>query len=145
MRIALPDVRVIELVSGPAGSIPGVVFADFGAEVIKISRPGDPLSDLAASPMLDRGKHCLDLDLNTGTGLNRLHDLLGCADVLVTTWRAPALGRRCLDFERVHAAHPHLIYCRISGFGHQGPMANVPAYEHLVAAYLVPVRKFLTN
>ena len=136
MSIALPGVRVIELVSGPAGSIPGVVFADFGAEVIKISRPGDPLSELAASPMLDRGKHCLDLDLNTGTGLNRLHDLLGCADVLVTTWRAPALGRRCLDFERVHAAHPHLIYCRISGFGHQGPMANVPAYEHLVAAYL---------
>ena len=135
MSIALPGVRVIELVSGPAGSIPGMVFADFGAEVIKIRRHGDPLCELTASPMLDRGKHCLDLDLDIGTELDRLHDLLGCADVLVTTWRAPALRRRCLDFERVHAAHPHLIYCRISGFGHQGPMANVPGYEHLVAAY----------
>ena len=135
MRTALPGIRVIELASGPAGSIPGMVFADFGAEVLKISRQGDPLSELTASPMLDRGKHRLDLDLNNSTDLNRLHDLLGSADVLVTTWRARALRRRRLHFKRVHAAHPHLIYCRISGFGHQGPMANVPGYEHLVAAY----------
>ncbi len=136
MRIALPDIRIIELVSGPAGSIPGMILADFGAEVVTINRAGDPLSELAATRMLARGKHGLDLDLDNGAELDRLHDLLGSADVLVTNWRAAALQRRRLDFERVRAAHPHLVYCRISGFGHKGPMADVPGYEHVVAAWL---------
>ncbi|MEJ2089412.1 MAG: CoA transferase, partial [Gammaproteobacteria bacterium] len=57
------------------------------------------------------------------------------ADVLVCAWRSSALSRHDLDFDALHRRHPHLVFCHISGFGSRGPLADLPGYEHLVAAY----------
>ncbi len=133
---ALNGIRVIDLTRGPAGGLASMMLADFGAEVLRVvqrSTP-DPLEKLPAAPMWHRGKQCLELDLKNPEELSELHRLCACADVFITTWREAALSQYKLTPAQLELTHPHLVVCHISGFGHQGPLANVPGYEHAVAA-----------
>lgn len=135
MARALEDVRVLDLTTGPAGGLATMILADFGADVLVIERPsGDPLAALPAAPMWRRGKRTLTLDLGSEPGVETLHALCAGADVLICNWRPLALARKGLDFDRLHARHPHLVFCHLTGFGGQGPRADYPGYEHLVAA-----------
>ncbi len=143
MTRALEGFRILDLTTGPAGGIATMILADFGAEVLVIDPPGgDPLAGLPAAPMWRRGKRTLTLDLGDGAGLERLHELCAGADVLVCNWRTAALARKGLDFDSIHARHPHLVFCHVSGFGSDGPRAGYPAYEHLVAAATGRMRLF---
>lgn len=135
MARALEGIRILDLTRGPAGGMATMILADFGAEVLVIERPEpDAMLALPASPMWRRGKRTLPLDLSLEEGLSALDGLCAGADVLICNWRTAALARKQLDFTRVHARHPHLIFCHISGYGSHGPRANYPGYEHLVAA-----------
>ncbi len=135
MSEALRGLRVLDLSNGPAAGLATMHLADFGAEVLKIERAEPhPLDALPAAPMWMRGKRTLQLDLDAGDDLDRFHALAAGADVLVTSWRTRALVRRGLDFESLHQRHPHLNVCHVSGFGPTGPLADLPGYEHLVAA-----------
>ena len=139
----LEDVRILDLTRGPAGGIATMILADFGAEVLMIERLGiDPMMALPASRMWRRGKRSLPLDLSTTAGLATLDDLCAGADVLICNWRYAALERKRLDYASLHARHPHLILCHISGYGSQGPRADYPGYEHLVAASTGRMRLF---
>src|SRR5690606_31455702 len=89
---------------------------------------------LPAARMWRRGKRTLTLDLATHRGLEALHGLCAGADVLICNWRPSALARKGLDFDRLHARHPHLVFCHLTGFGSRGLRADYPGYEHLVAA-----------
>lgn len=143
MTQALEDIRVLDLTSGPAGGIASMILADFGAEVLTIERPGgDPLAELTSARMWRRGKRLLTLDLESENELDTLHQLCAGADVLVCNWRASALARKGLDFDNLHARHPHLVFCHISGFGSHGPRADYPGYEHVVAACIGRMRLF---
>lgn len=138
MTQALQGLRVLDLTSGPAGGMATMILADFGAEVLMVQRPAalpDVFASLPAAPMWRRGKQAVTLDLNTSDDLQRLQQLAAAADVFVSNWRIGALQRKGLDFDSMHARHPHLVYCHMSGFGARGPLANLPAYEHVVAAY----------
>jgi crotonobetainyl-CoA:carnitine CoA-transferase CaiB-like acyl-CoA transferase len=138
MTTALNDIRVIDLTSGPAGGMASMILADFGADVLTIERPANEnapgFNELPAAPLWRRGKKLLTLDLKTDDGLNRLQALLAGADVLICNWRQSALVRSGLDYDTMHARHPHLVYCHITGFGASGPLADLPGYEHLIAA-----------
>ncbi len=129
-------IRVIDLTTGPAGGLVTMMLADFGAQVLLINKPEgpDPLAALPAAPMWQRGKHSTTLDLQSAAGLERLHTLCAGADVLVCNWRVNALKSKGLDGKSLAVRHPHLVFCHISGYGATGPLANVPAYEHSVAA-----------
>ena len=130
---ALTDLRIVELGSGPVTGMAGMILADFGAEVLRIDRPGgDPLGQLPAAPMWARGKYHLVLDVSDADDLD---EVLAVADVLICNWRPAALKRKGIDYKSLHDRHPHLVYCHITGFGPGGPMAEVPGYEHVVAAY----------
>ena len=143
MPKALEDVRVLDLTRGPAGGVATMILADFGADVLTIERPGeDPYAQLPAARMWRRGKKSLALDLGSDEGLSTLHELCSGADVLVCNWRASALARKDLDFEHLHARHPHLVFCHISGFGSRGPRADYPGYEHIAAAATGRMRVF---
>ncbi len=136
MSDALRGLRVLDLSNGPAAGLATMHLADFGAEVLKIVRAEPhPLDELPAAPMWMRGKRTLALDLNVSADMDRFHALAAGADVLITSWRSSALARRDLDFEQLHARHPHLNVCHVTGFGSNGPLADLPGYEHLVAAY----------
>ena len=143
MSRALEGIRVLDLTSGPAGGIASMILADFGAEVLTVERPGgDSLATLPAARMWRRGKRTLSLDLGSEGGSSTLQELCAGADVLVCNWRASALARKGLDFDSLHARHPHLVFCHISGFGSHGPRADYPGYEHIVAAYAGRMRIF---
>ena len=132
---ALDGLRIVDLTRGPAGGLATMMLADFGADVINISPPfDDPLTELAAAPMWQRGKTQLALDLAEASDAEILKDLLSCADVFVVNLRKSSLQRLGLDYTTLAQVHPHLIYTHISAWGNNGPMADVPGYEHLVAA-----------
>ena len=85
--------------------------------------------------MWRRGKCATKLDFDKQDDLKTLLELLGSADMLVTNWRSSKLRARGLDFEHLSQTHPHLNVCHITGFGLHGPLSDLPAYEHVVAAY----------
>jgi crotonobetainyl-CoA:carnitine CoA-transferase CaiB-like acyl-CoA transferase len=135
MGSALEGLRVLDLTTGPAGGLATMVLADFGAEVVVVERPGgEPFTALPAAPLWRRGKHTVQLDLDAEGDMDRLHTVAAGADVLIATGRPRSLARRGLDFDSLHARHPHLVVCHVSGFGDRGPLAEIPGYEHVVAA-----------
>ncbi|MSQ29408.1 MAG: CoA transferase [Dehalococcoidia bacterium] len=131
----LDNIRVIDLTSGPVGGIATMVLADFGADVIKVERPGgDPFRFMPSAPMWLRGKRSIVLDLKQAADQQRLADLVETADVVVTSFRGQTAGGLGCDYDTLVARNPCLIYCQISSFGVEGPYASYPGYEGVVAA-----------
>ena len=131
----LDDIRIIDLSEGPIGGLATMVLADFGADVIKIERPGgDPWRSLANAPVWLRGKRSAVLDLTDAEAQGELARLVEAADVVVTAMRPGKAAELGCDYERLAAVNPALVYCSITGFGPEGPYANYPGYEAVVAA-----------
>ncbi len=136
MTTPLTGLRILDLSRGPAAGLATMILADFGAEVLTVSRPGaaDPLSESPSYPMWNRGKNTIDLDFDKLTDMEDFESLCAGADVLVCNWRPAALLKRGLDYDSISARYPHLIFCHITGYGSSGPLANLPGYEHVAAA-----------
>lgn len=131
----LSGIRVVDFSSGPAGGLTTTVLGDFGAQVIKVEPPqGDRFRSLPASPFWLRGKQSVVLDLNAATDRSHVDQLIGSADVVVVSGPPSRLTAWGLDGTMVAAAHPHVVHCTISGWGTDGPYAELPGYEALVAA-----------
>lgn len=131
---ALDGIRVIDFSSGPAAGRATTVLADFGAEVIKIEPPGgDRFRSDAASPFWLRGKRSVVIDLRTDAGRDQAHALAGTGDIVVVSGPPSRLRSWGLD-AALRTSFPALIHCTISGWGTQGPYAEIPGYEALVAA-----------
>jgi crotonobetainyl-CoA:carnitine CoA-transferase CaiB-like acyl-CoA transferase len=117
-------------------------LADLGADVIKVERPdtGDFARgyDQAVHGQasffvwLNRGKRSLALDLKASPDI--LQKLLARADIVVQNLAPGAAARLGLDWGTLHAAHPRLILCDISGYGDTGPYAGRKAYDLLIQA-----------
>jgi crotonobetainyl-CoA:carnitine CoA-transferase CaiB-like acyl-CoA transferase len=141
----MEGVRVLDLSTIVAGPMAAQILADQGAQVIKVEAP--PLGDRARYPgavrngvgttfhMFNRGKRSIILDLKTAGGIDVLKRLIGKADVLIHNVRPKAMARLGLDYPSLSAAHPDLIYLSITGFGEVGPMADRPAYDHILQCY----------
>ncbi|MPZ99941.1 MAG: hypothetical protein GEU80_11535 [Dehalococcoidia bacterium] len=128
-------IRVLDLSEGPAGGLASMVLADFGADVLKVERPGgDRFRHLAAAPMWLRGKRSIELDLRNGAGRERVLRLAGDADVLLSTFRPGPAERLGLDPARLAELNPALVQCAITGFGPVGEFARYKGYEGIVAA-----------
>ncbi len=131
----LDGLRVLELSSGPAGGLATMILADFGADVLKIEPPGgDRFRSLAAAPVWLRGKRSLVLDLREEEARARLHELAREADVVVASFRPGRATPLGADAPTLRALNPALVYCSVTGFGPEGPYADYPAYEQVVAA-----------
>jgi crotonobetainyl-CoA:carnitine CoA-transferase CaiB-like acyl-CoA transferase len=142
----LADLRVVDLSTVLAG--PGCArhLADFGADVIKVERPGtgdtlrsmgwrDPGDDVALFWKLGgRGKRSVVLDLKDPDDLDRLRRLLGTADVLVENFRPGKLEALGLVPDELIAANHRLVITRITGFGQEGPYAQRPGFATLAEA-----------
>jgi crotonobetainyl-CoA:carnitine CoA-transferase CaiB-like acyl-CoA transferase len=125
----LEGIRVVELGVWVAGPAAGGILADWGADVVKIEPPtGDParlfgrmlgLDDGSNPPfeMDNRSKRSIVLDLTTDGGLATARQLLASADVFITNVRPDALARLDLDYPKVAALNPGLVYGLISGYG----------------------------
>jgi formyl-CoA transferase len=142
----LAGLRVIELGQVLAGPFAGAIFADLGAEVLKIERAegGDDGRRMGVAfhgedslifQVFNRGKISVVLDLKSPEGRERLHELAQTADILVHNLRPGVTESLGIDGKAMCARHERLIYCAMSAFGSTGPERLRPGYEPLLQAY----------
>jgi crotonobetainyl-CoA:carnitine CoA-transferase CaiB-like acyl-CoA transferase len=136
-------IRVVELAQWVFVPVAGALFADWGADVVRIEKPdGDPYRALATQgigtdsggvnlsvALANRGKRSIALDVQTERGRAILDELLASADVFLTNLRPGALHRLGLDADQLAERYPALIYARGHGFGIRGPDADQPGYD----------------
>jgi formyl-CoA transferase len=129
MDLPLGDIRVIDLTVARAGPTCVRQLADWGADVIRVDRPGTAES-FGSGPhgsdfqQLHRNKRSLTLDLRSPAGREVLLRLVDTADVLIENMRPPVKRRLGFDYDTVHARNPRLVYGSISGFGQDGPYGD---------------------
>lgn len=134
---ALDGLRVLDLSGSRVGAQATQVLADFGADVLWVERPGG--GGLRRQPgfaLWGRGKRSVELDLHRPGDVRVAADLAAGADVLVECSRPGVMERLGLGFEELSRANPRLVYASITGFGRQGPHADLKGYEGLVMAKL---------
>ena len=137
----LKGLKVVDFTTYIAGPGAAGILADWGADVIKVERPeGDPMrhvfadakSDLAGNPTFaldNRGKRGIVLDISKPEGREALARLAAEADVFLTNVRPAALKRAGLDEANLRKANPRLVYCMITGYGLEGPLADAPGFD----------------
>ncbi len=134
----LADVRVIEFCNVAAGPFCGMLFADFGADVVKVeSRQGDtlrqwpPITDGFSENFasLNRNKRSIALNLKDATDNDVACRLIRSADVVIENNRPGVMERLGLGYEDFAEAHPQLIYCSLSAFGQSGPRAQQGGFD----------------
>ncbi|MGX7681251.1 CaiB/BaiF CoA transferase family protein [Jatrophihabitans sp. DSM 45814] len=143
---ALVGLRVVDLSRVLAGPYCGQLLGDHGAEVIKVEPPaGDdtrtwgpymPDGRSAYYQAINRNKQNICLDLSQPAGRRVLERLLEDADVVVENFKLGTMARWGFDYEGDLAPKfPRLIYCRITGFGVDGPLGGLPGYDAALQAY----------
>ncbi len=133
----LAGMRVVDLSPDRVGAQVSQTLADYGADVVWVERPGgNRLRQQRAFPLYGRGKHSVVADLGTQEGIDRVRSLAAGADVFIETFRPGVADRLGLGFEALEAANPGLVYASVTGFGRQGPWANLKGYEGVVASVL---------
>jgi crotonobetainyl-CoA:carnitine CoA-transferase CaiB-like acyl-CoA transferase len=136
---ALSRFTVLDLTRVRAGPTCVRQLADWGANVVKIETPehmdvGEPLGGPRANAdfqNLHRNKRSLTLNLKSAEGVAVLERLVAKADVLVENYRPDVKQRLGIDYERMRAVNPRLIYASISGFGQTGPYAARPGFDQI--------------
>ncbi len=136
----LAGMRVLELAQIMAGPTCGVMLADLGADVIKVEKlPGgddtrsysEPRINGVSAPflMMNRNKRGIALDLKQSPGREILLRLVRGADALVENFRRDTLAKLGLPYEVLAAENPALIYCSVTGFGRDGPLAGDGGFD----------------
>jgi crotonobetainyl-CoA:carnitine CoA-transferase CaiB-like acyl-CoA transferase len=132
----LQGVKVIDFGNYLAGPYAAQMFADLGADVVKIeAATGDPMR-FADWPFAgcQRGKRSVALDLKSADARSALEAALKWADVVHHNLRMPAARRLGLDYESVKAVNPDVVFCHTSSYGPTGPRADWPGYDQLFQA-----------
>jgi crotonobetainyl-CoA:carnitine CoA-transferase CaiB-like acyl-CoA transferase len=133
---ALEDLTVIDLTHVRAGPVCVRQLGDWGANVIKVDRPGNP-RDFSRRHESDfqnnhRNKRSIALDLKSAAGVAVLHRLVERADIVVENYRPDVKRRLGIDYERLRIANPRIIYCSISAFGQDGPYRDRPGLDQII-------------
>lgn len=134
----LSGLRVLELGTLIAGPFAGRLFADFGAEVIKVETPGsgDPLRKWRIMHeetslwwyVQARNKKSITLDLNAKEGQEIIKDLVKNIDIIVENFRPGKLEEWGIGYEQLKKINPKIIMVRISGYGQDGPYSKKPGF-----------------
>ncbi|ACL59685.1 formyl-CoA transferase [Methylobacterium nodulans] len=141
MTKALEGVRILDFTHVQSGPTCTQLLAWFGADVIKIERPGVgditrtqlqdvPDADSLYFTMLNSNKRSITLDTKNRTGMEVLEDLVRACDVLVENFAPGALARMGLTWERIQTLNPRMIVASVKGFG-PGPYEECKVYENV--------------
>jgi crotonobetainyl-CoA:carnitine CoA-transferase CaiB-like acyl-CoA transferase len=138
----LKDVKVIDMSRLVAGNMLSLFLADFGADVIKVERPGrgDDLRHWREGgqavywKVYGRNKRSLALDIKSEEGLAQLKKLIKTSQVLIENFVPGGLEKMGLSPDVLHALNPALVIARVSGWGQTGPYSNKPGFGTLVEA-----------
>jgi formyl-CoA transferase len=132
----LHGVRVLDLTNVLAGPFACHQLAHLGADVIKVEARADTalnqahmgVSFLAQNP----GKRSITIDLKQPSGKAVFRRLVATADVVVENFRPGVMQRLGVGFDALREDNPRLVYCAISGFGQDGPLRDLPAYDQII-------------
>jgi crotonobetainyl-CoA:carnitine CoA-transferase CaiB-like acyl-CoA transferase len=147
----LKGVRVLDLSRVFSGPWASQMLADFGAEVIKVERPGRgddvrqqgfrakdaagaETTETTSFLAMNRGKRSITVDMSQPEGQTLIRSLAAECDILLENFKAGDLARYGLDYASLQATHPKLVYCSISGFGQTGPYSHQPGYDPIFQA-----------
>jgi crotonobetainyl-CoA:carnitine CoA-transferase CaiB-like acyl-CoA transferase len=145
----LAGIRVLEFAQIAAGPFFGSLFADLGADVVKLERPdgGDGMRDWPPLmkgadgeaysgnfASLNRNKRSISVDLKNPAELARLMELIATVDVFVENFRPGVTDRLGLGFEELKRFNSRIVYCSITGYGQTGPYAQKGAFDVTVQA-----------
>ncbi|AEA22569.1 Formyl-CoA transferase [Pseudonocardia dioxanivorans CB1190] len=135
----LTDVVVVDFTRYLSGPYCTMILADYGADVVKIERPGtgDESRHMAPfvngesypSAMPNRNKRSLALDLSREEGRAVARDLVARADVVVENFRPGVMARLGLDYAAARALNPDVVYCSVTGFGQTGPESHRAGFD----------------
>jgi crotonobetainyl-CoA:carnitine CoA-transferase CaiB-like acyl-CoA transferase len=152
MKSSLEGIRILDLSRVLAGPVCTQIFADLGAEVIKVERVGEgddtrrwgppylqndtgrDTDESAYYLSCNRGKKSISIDISKPEGQELIHTLAALSDVLIHNFKVGGLDKFGLGFDDMHKRHPHLVYTAISGFGQNGPLASEPGYDLMAQA-----------
>ncbi len=144
---ALNGLHILDFTRVLAGPFCTMLLADFGADVIKIEQPqrgddtrawGPPWAGpedqrLSAYYLsVNRNKRSLTLNLKSPEGQAVAKALALKSDVLIENFKVGDMQGYGLDYATLHAGHPGLVYCSITGYGQDGPYADRPGYDYIV-------------
>jgi crotonobetainyl-CoA:carnitine CoA-transferase CaiB-like acyl-CoA transferase len=139
MEAALQGIRVVDFSQWLPGQYCGMVLADFGADVIKVEGvKGDPNRNFTPQLVpgmsswnlaLNRNKKGITVNLKTEEGKEILKKLLTKADVFLEGFRPGYLQSKGLGYEEISKINPRLVYCSITGFGHESKFKQQPAHD----------------
>jgi crotonobetainyl-CoA:carnitine CoA-transferase CaiB-like acyl-CoA transferase len=148
----LEGIRVLDLSRVLAGPWASQLLADYGADVIKIERPGSGddtrewgppwLSDPSTEAPIDsayflaanRNKRSLTVNLASKEGQTIVRDLAASSDILLENFKVGTLQRFTLDYDSVREINRRLIYCSISAYGQTGSRSHLPGYDAMMQA-----------
>jgi crotonobetainyl-CoA:carnitine CoA-transferase CaiB-like acyl-CoA transferase len=149
MKGPLNGIRVLEFAQIAAGPFAGSLFADLGADVVKVERPdggdgmrtwppavngerGDPVSGNFTS--VNRNKRSITVDVKNPGEMKRFYELVASTDLFVENYRPGVPKRLGMGYEELRKHNPRLVYCSISGYGQTGPYAQKGAFDVTVQA-----------
>ncbi len=142
---ALADVRVLELGSMLAGPFVGTLLADFGADVIKVEKPGKPDALREWPPhkndeplwwkSMSRGKQLISLDISNPAGRDIALDLIARADIVIENFKPGTLERWGLSPDELLEKIPGTVWVRVSGYGQTGPYKARGGYATIAEGF----------
>jgi crotonobetainyl-CoA:carnitine CoA-transferase CaiB-like acyl-CoA transferase len=140
----LGGVKVVACSTAQAGTVPYMLMADLGAEVIKIEAPGDGDTSRVSSVLPghpssffetnNRGVKSVTLNLKTPEGRKILHNLVARADIFGQNFRPGTAEKNGFGYEELKKVNPKLVYISISGYGSKGPNAHLPGTDSMAQA-----------
>jgi crotonobetainyl-CoA:carnitine CoA-transferase CaiB-like acyl-CoA transferase len=143
---SLSGVRVLDLSRVFSGPWAAQMLADFGADVIKVERPGrgddvrhqgfrmkdeqgNETDERSSFVAMNRGKRSITVDMSQAAGQGLIRELAAKCDIVIENFKAGDLARYGLDYASLKLVNPRLVYCSISGFGQSGPYSHLPGYD----------------
>jgi crotonobetainyl-CoA:carnitine CoA-transferase CaiB-like acyl-CoA transferase len=152
MNSSLKGLRVLDLSRVLAGPVCTQILGDLGADIIKIEKPGagddtrtwgppylqdangNDTTESAYYLSCNRNKRSVTVDITQPEGQALIKKLIAQSDILIENFKVGGLAKYGLSYEQLKKDHPSLIYCAISGFGQNGPLAPDPGYDFLAQA-----------
>lgn len=136
------NLKVLDLTRVLAGPYASMVLADFGANVIKIETPEIGDDSRSFGPFigkesvyfmsLNRGKRSMTLNLKQNEAQDIFRKMVKKADIVLENYRPGTMEKFGLGYEQLKKVNPRIIYAACSGFGHNGPYSQKPAYDVIV-------------
>jgi crotonobetainyl-CoA:carnitine CoA-transferase CaiB-like acyl-CoA transferase len=143
-RPALDGIRVLDFTHFIAGPYCTMILADLGAEVVKVEGPGGdtfrrfrpPVSADSGAPFIwvNRNKASVCIDLGSEDGRAVARTLIDRADVLAENYSTGVMQRHGLDYATVSKTNPRLVYCSLSAYGRDGPLAGRAGFDPVIQA-----------